>query len=367
MKLLLIAWFDPKGIGAVLDHINAIKSKSEFKIDVFNTYSLRPSIRKYFKKSLRSYDGVILHNTITYNFQSLLNLSQYFSPSLSSFKGIKILMKQDEMKNINHMKMILKDWNVNVLTSCLDKDNVSKVYGEDILNHLSVVHTLTGYVTPEHKKIERVPLSKRKIDVVYRGMETPFEWGTLGHEKFFIGEEFNRLAPGYHLVTDISSKTSDRIYGKKWIDFLSSSRSTLAVESGASIFDFDGSIEKWCTEFKIKNPDADFMQAYKTHLYQFDGKIRYNQISPRHIEAAALGTVQIMFEGEYSNLFFPDRHYIPLKKDFSNMDEVVAKLRDLSFCEKLVDNSIKEILTREDLTFDYFVKKLDSSIKALKS
>lgn len=363
MKLLLIAWFDPKGINAVLDHINAIRTKSKHDIDVFNTYSLKPRFRKYFRKSLNKYDGIIFHNTITYNYQSLLNLSQYFNPTLRDFSGIKILMKQDEMKNINFMREILKDWKVNILTTCLDKENVGKVYGEELLNSVSVVHTLTGYVTPELKNMKRVPLEDRKLDVVYRGMETPFEWGTLGHEKFYIGEEFNVLASKYNLKTDISSKTQDRIYGDKWYDFLSSSRATLAVESGASIFDFDGSIEKWCTEFKKNNPSAKFPEAFNAHLKQFDGLIHYNQISPRHIEAAALGTVQIMFEGEYSEIFLPDRHYIPLKKDFSNMDEVVQKLKDLNFCKRLVSNSITDILSRDDLTFDHFVKKLDASLE----
>lgn len=364
MRLLLIAWFDPKGIEAVLDHINSIKSESVHKITLLNTFGFRHKFRKYFKVSLTNFDGVILHNTVTYNPFNLLKLNDSFSPYLSDFKGIKVLMKQDEMKNINSFKEILINWNVTHLTTCLDKINAEKVYGASLMSKIKALHTLTGYASEEFKKFTPVPLDQRPLDVVYRGMETPFEWGRLAFEKYMIGDEFKKRALGTDLKINISSRDEDRINGKNWFQFLSSSRSTLAVESGASIFDFDGSIEAWCRKFKLENPSASFEDAYNIHLKKFDGLVNYNQISPRHIEAVALGTVQIMFEGDYSGIFIPGRHYIPLKKDFSNFDEVISSLKDLDLCKRISANARAEILTREDVTFKSFVKKFDNHISS---
>lgn len=364
MKILLVAWFDPNGTSAIVEHLVSIQNLSANDVEIFNTFQKR---KTFFKKNILKYDVLIFHNTVSYNPFYLKTLSSFFFPDINLFGGVKVLMKQDEMKLINETKLIIDEWGINVLTSCLDSENILKVYGSKILNKITYINTLTGYVTPEFRNHVRVPLASRSLDVVYRGMETPFEWGRLGYEKFYIGEEFNCRAKSFNLKTDISSRNTDRIYGAKWFEFLSSSRATLAVESGASIFDFDGSIEKWCKRFKEENPNAQFEDAYSIYLKHHDGKIKYNQISPRHIEAAALGTVQIMFEGEYSNIFFPDKHYIPLKKDFSNMDEVVKKLKDNEFCNKLIVASINDILSRDDLTFDFFVKKLDEGIWVARS
>src|SRR5439155_14781304 len=73
-------------------------------------------------------------------------------------------------------------------------------------------------------------------------------------------------------------------------------------------------------------------------------------ISGRNIEAAGTRTAQLLFEGEYGGYFQPDVHYIALKKDFSNVDEAVAKFRDAAFRETVVENAFQ--LARAELTYD---------------
>ena len=53
-----------------------------------------------------------------------------------------------------------------------------------------------------------------------------------------------------------------------------------------------------------------------------------NQISPRVFEAIALRTALVLFEGEYSGIIAPGVHYIPLKKNLSNLDDVLSLLGD---------------------------------------
>jgi hypothetical protein len=50
----------------------------------------------------------------------------------------------------------------------------------------------------------------------------------------------------------------------------------------------------------------------------------------------------VLFEGRYSGVLKPHRHYIPLKKDFSNFDEVVAKIRDVEGLQEMVDRTFDE-------------------------
>lgn len=364
MRVLLVTWFDPNGIKAISDHVNSIRDFSRNKIDVLNTFEKTFKLRKFFRFDLSSYDAVIFHNTITYNIPFLRSLNLKFKPALEDFQGIKVLMKQDEMRRVNDTKNVVNDWRISIITTCLDSNNCPKVYGDEVLKKVKTVHTHTCYVTEEMQILPIKPLEERTLDVVYRGMETPFEWGMLGYEKYIIGEKFKQRASKYNLRLDISSLNKDRIYGDSWPKFLSNSRATLAVESGANIFDFDGSIEEKCSEIKKTHPDISFLEVYNSFLKDYEGKIKYNQISPRHIEATALGTVQIMFEGDYSNIYKPHKHYIPLKKDFSNIDEVIHLLKDTSFCKRIASEAHSEILFRKDLTFDYFVKQLDDALES---
>ena len=45
-----------------------------------------------------------------------------------------------------------------------------------------------------------------------------------------------------------------------------------------------------------------------------DRRVRYRTIGPRHFEAAAMRVCQVLFEGSYSGLMEPMRHYIPVRR-----------------------------------------------------
>ena len=46
-------------------------------------------------------------------------------------------------------------------------------------------------------------------------------------------------------------------------------------------------------------------------------------------------TPMILFRGSYSQAIEPDVHYIPLEKDFSNADAILARLDDLEYLQGL--------------------------------
>ena len=43
----------------------------------------------------------------------------------------------------------------------------------------------------------------------------------------------------------------------------------------------------------------------------------------------------ILFEGSYSGIIKPDEHFIMLKKDFSNFDNVLKKSKDDNYLKTL--------------------------------
>ena len=52
-------------------------------------------------------------------------------------------------------------------------------------------------------------------------------------------------------------------------------------------------------------------------------------ISSRHFDAIGTETCQILFPGRYNDLLEADRHYLCLDRDFSNIDDVLARFRDV--------------------------------------
>jgi Glycosyl transferases group 1 len=60
-------------------------------------------------------------------------------------------------------------------------------------------------------------------------------------------------------------------------------------------------------------------------------------VSSRHFDAVGTKTLQVMFPGRYNDILEADRHYLALRPDFSNIDQVLARFRDPAERERLTD------------------------------
>lgn len=161
---------------------------------------------------------------------------------------------------------------------------------------------------------------------------------------------------------DLSYKEESRYYGIRWINFIASCRTMLGVESGSSIFDFTGEIEKKVNKYKIYNPRASFEEIYSLFLEKHEGKIVLNQISPRCFEAIALKTVLILYEGNYSGILEPWRHYVPLRKDFSNIKKVVNIIKSVNSLQAIADCAYQEIALNCAYSYKEFIRSFDAVI-----
>jgi len=71
----------------------------------------------------------------------------------------------------------------------------------------------------------------------------------------------------------------------------------------------------------------------------------------------------ILFEGHYSGVLVPDRHFIVLKKDFSNFYDLIAKLKDHQFLQDLADRTYNEVALDPRWSYRAFIEKVDDSIE----
>lgn len=189
------------------------------------------------------------------------------------------------MLHVNKNKDIIKDFKVKLLVPLIKKEESEKVYPSDEFPNLNFFHSLKGYLSRDLISLYQTNnLDNRDIDVFYRGMIMPFEWGKGSYEKHMIGEKFgeNLEANKIKLKCDISSRMEDRIYGLEWIGKLSNSRAVLGVESGATIFDFDGTVSSRMQKLLELNPQITFEMASDSLLSEYEGNVYYRMISPRH-------------------------------------------------------------------------------------
>lgn len=324
--------------GAVHDHIHAVTSCKSIEWFIEN-----PLINKVLDKlDLTLFDAIGIHYSIKpYN---NYYLSTNLKNKISLFNGYKFIFLQDEYQSVNKVQEYLYNLRFNTLFTLVNKDTLSCAYPDPRLKNLEKITVLTGYVNDAMKNIQSPQIKERMIDVSYRGRRCEYWLGSLAYEKQLIAEEFQRRVGNRGLSLDISLEESHRLYGEKWLNLLRNSKAVLATESGASIWDFDGQVKKKTNIFLAKNKSADFDIVYDRVLKKYDGIIVYNAISPRVFEAAASRTPMIMFPGYYSGICKAGEHYIPLEKDFSNIDEVIKKLRDYDYLQNLADNVFNDLI-----------------------
>lgn len=311
---------------------------------------------------LSRFDAIIIHYTL------VLCMDVYVSAEtrerLRDFNGIKAVFIQDEYRFINKTINALREIKANILFTCVPTVEIEKVYSSEALPGLKKINVLTGYVDDSLFAFNPPPLKDRPIDVGYRARNVPYWLGEMGREKWRIGQIFRRDANGSGLKIDISYREESRLYGEKWTDFIMRCKAMLGVESGASVFDFSGEVEVAVNKEISNNHKVSYETVREKYFKDIEGIIALNQISPRCFESAALKTLMVMYEGEYSGILQPWRHFVPLKKDHSNMDEVIAVLRDVPRCQRIVDQAYDEIAKNPKYHFRAHVKVVMHEIVA---
>lgn len=118
------------------------------------------------------------------------------------------------------------------------------------------------------------------------------------------------------------------------------------------------SYSKNTTKYLNEHPDATFEEVEEKLFPNRDGEISYFALSPRHLEACATKTCQILIEGSYNNILQPDLHYIPLKEDMSNLDDIQAILKDETHRLKITTKAYEDIVASGKYTYRSFVTKV---------
>ena len=353
---LLLLW-DQVGNTAdtVRQHVAALQTYSTHRVHPVPAFGVLPRVLQ-----LERFDGIVVHYSLTACHDR--HVSPAMRRAIAGFAGIKAMFIQDEYQHVDATIAAMRAMSINVLFTCVPTQEIEKVYPVSKLPGVIRHNLLTGYVDESLLGLRVPDPAARPIDIGYRARKVPAWLGELGQEKWNIGRRVAEDAPRFCLTIDIAHREEERLYGQHWIDFLMRCKATLGTESGASVFDFSGEVQRAVELDVEQKPKLTFEQLRHRHFAHLEGKIRLNQISPRCFEAAALRTLMVLYDGEYSGRLQPWRHYVPLKRDHSNFAEVVATLRNPERVIEITNRAYEEVACAEHNSFRAMVREFDEVI-----
>jgi len=282
---------------------------------------------------IRKYDLIILLHSTNSNMDYV---SPLLKKALQYRKGKLLIFIGNEYKLIPEKLDMVHEIAADFVASQLPQDRADWLYDECSAKTLSVPHALNPDVF-----FSREPLSRRKIDIGERSAEYPWYIGDVDRNK--IPDLLIQIMD-YGFKVDCSHDDAKRFDRQGWAKFLSSCVATVTTEAGTSFLEKDDRTRLAVNKYVNENPSCTFADVYKLFFEHYSNAVSGKIISPRHFDAVGTKTCLIMFPGRFNDILKPDEHYISLQPDLSNLGDVVEKLKDESFLQKMVDKTHEYIL-----------------------
>ena len=340
----------------ISEHVDAFQRYSEFKVWTVNAAWGFPKGLERLRFRI-----IVLHYSANLDLSGT-PFSRYLDESSSSYK---IAFFQDEHHMCQRRFEFIDRYDIDCVYTLLEGPEFEDVYRKHT-NVRKIVYNIPGYVSDEMVVAAQrysIPGDQRRFDVRYRGRRLPFYMGNGAQEKHEIALGFKERSNGLGLKLDLEIDEEKRKNGDAWYRFLADSRAVLGVEAGVSIFDTTDEVREQHDRLLAETPDIGFEEMTEQLLAPWEDLVYYRTISPRHFEAAAFRVCQVLFEGKYSGIMQPMVHYIPLKKDFSNFDQVVRQLKDASLRHELTENAHRDLIASGKYSYERFIQSFDTELK----
>jgi hypothetical protein len=353
-----------------MDWLEAFEQHPDLTVTDLNIFKTHP--KSHTDKLINDADLLILLHSCT---ADSLNYITPFIHALQDRKGKLVSFVGNEL-NMPHVKMsdriqFLKEIHPDYIATQMLLELGEWLYESTGSTVITVPHALN--------------LSSFKSEINYNKRPITFGVRSFRYPSYIGDNDRNRIMD-YFNALDVSKDISfnDRLDREQWATFLSKCRATMTTEAGSWYVERD---DKTVTEiynfittasdkFVIKRTplmskllnslpyrfkqsikgamknlpvvdqasvadDADFDEIFELF---FKGKSKcpaYGKaISSRHFDAIGTKTIQVSFPGRYNDILRADEHYISLNTDFSNIDEVLAKVADVDFCETMTERTL---------------------------
>jgi hypothetical protein len=333
-----------------LDWVDAFLAQKEIPISVHEFFSLNLSgIRK-----LLNSDFIFILHSCDLSYPGVKQV--VLKNALRFRKGRLIYFPRNEFKNFRRKRAFIKLAKVDLVASQLPLESAEYLYG-DLAKVISLPHALNPKVFQPS-----VTFEKRRITIggrsdVYPSFLLDESRNAIDHFLRKVG----KLRPG--IIVDYSTRLQDRFDRKGWSAFLGQCQFTISSEAGGIYVDktdrLQHSIERYLKGHPVV-PVEEVREQFREQLRVLpSGKC----ISSRHFEAIGTQTCQILAEGHYSGIIQPNVHYIELKKDHSNIEEVLRSMENRRRVREITEAVFRLVVSEH--TYSHRVEELFRVLQAL--
>lgn len=262
---------------------------------------------------------------------------------LSDLKGFKVALPQDE----GSYSALLEDWMLDLGVEAVGSvhfERNSQILYQSLKKAAHIFPVLPGYLPSKNPFAEDFVLpNRRDFTVGYWARNLPYWVGSHGQLKGDIGRAALALKlPGR---IDISVSATSHLQGRSWTKLLGNSLITLGAEGGYSALDRYGEVRALYEYFQTQVGTHGSFEDFDRTVFPGWDDYQLFTITPRHLEAAALGCVMVLVEGQYSDVLQSGLHYVPVKKDFSNLREALDIAQAPQEAEMLRRNAYKDLVS----------------------
>lgn len=355
MNILILYNSSQTYTNAVYEHLANFASYSEHRI-----FFAHCDETSHININLNLFDAVCIHFSIRLPFDQI---SSSLEQAFMAFRGLKFLFIQDEYDFTKRAWYWINKLGIQLVFTCVPFDGIETVYPKLEFPHTRFVSNLTGYVPELLPPVDSLTMpSERSLVIGYRGRPLPVRYGQLGIDKVRIGRTVKLYCDHNSIDSDISWSERDRIYGQAWYEFVASCRAMLGTESGSNVFDWDGDLQSKIVNYTKTHIQPTNREIYENVVRPMEINGLMNQVSPRIFEAIASRTVLVLYEGKYSSIIRPYEHFIPLKRDGSNLDEVFGLLNNDSFVDSMSESAFQDVIASGKYSYSLYSKMLDDEL-----
>ena len=312
------------------------------------------------------FDTVIFHHTLTGQRMapSLLRWQLRRARALDGIGRYRIAMVQDECIYTDAIDSFVTEYEIDHVFSVAPPSEWGKIYPKATARGVRFSQNLTGYLAAETvERVDRIVAEnpERPIDIGYRAWGGLLSFGRQGLLRRQLEDAFGPAAAERGLRTDLSTDLADTIHGDDWFRFLASCKYVIGAEGGATVLDSDGTFKKRTERFLAAHPDASYEEVEAACFPGEDGRLQLFAISPRHLEACATRTCQVLVEGSYSGVLRPREHYIEIRRDLSNLPDVLQQIESDEHRQNLTEAAYRDVVASGRYGYERFVSEVEQA------
>jgi len=299
------------------------------------------------RAAIRDYDLIIvLHSAAGDRMSVLQRTAAWFQGR----RGRLALFVGNEYDLLEEKIAFAKQAGADYICSQLPIDTARTLYQDTGATVIEMPHALNPDVYFAR------PGGERQVDVGFAG--DLYDRVIGDRERTNIVEFFRTQAAARGLRADIRTRRMPR---DEWATFLNRCHTICGAESGTYYLQASGAAVTMAKAYLKQHPGASFEEVRQACFADCGETLNGKAISSRHFEPIGTRTCQILIEGAYNGILQPHVHYIPVRRDLSDIDEAIRRAMDPIEREAIVAAAHTHVMSAH--TYAHRVRALISAIR----